>query len=203
MERNLTTEEKIKEAARRVFTQKGYAATRTRDIADECGVNLALLNYYFRSKEKLFDMVMLENMELFLQSVLGILNDTDTGLFDKIDLLVSHYIDMLMRHPDLPIFFLSEIKNDPERLVEKLGRKMLIEGSVLGRQWAELTLAGAIKPMNPIHLALNVVSMTIFPFVAQPILKYRAGIDSEQFNALMEERKKLIPQWIKGMLMAG
>jgi AcrR family transcriptional regulator len=49
-----TTEEQIKEAARRVFTRKGYAATRTRDIAEESGHNLALLNYYFRSKEKLF-----------------------------------------------------------------------------------------------------------------------------------------------------
>ena len=61
IEKNPSTEEKIKEAARRVFTKKGYAATRTRDIAEESGYNLALINYYFRSKEKLFDIVMLEH----------------------------------------------------------------------------------------------------------------------------------------------
>ena len=61
-----STEEKIKAAARKVFTRKGFAATRTRDISEEAGINLALLNYYFRSKEKLFDLVMMENMQHFL-----------------------------------------------------------------------------------------------------------------------------------------
>ncbi len=64
IEINASTEEKIKEAARRVFTQKGYAATRTRDIAEESGLNLALINYYFRSKEKLFDIIMLEHLQI-------------------------------------------------------------------------------------------------------------------------------------------
>ena len=50
----ITTEEKIIRAADKIFTQKGYAATRTREIAEEAGTNLALLNYYFGSKEKLF-----------------------------------------------------------------------------------------------------------------------------------------------------
>lgn len=57
---DLSTEQKIIEAARKVFTRKGYSATRTRDIAEEAGLNLALLNYYFRSKQKLFELVMAE-----------------------------------------------------------------------------------------------------------------------------------------------
>ncbi|HLZ87627.1 MAG TPA: TetR family transcriptional regulator, partial [Puia sp.] len=61
-----STEEKIMEAARKLFTQRGFAATRTRDIAEEAGINLALLNYYFRSKQKLFDIVMMENFRRFL-----------------------------------------------------------------------------------------------------------------------------------------
>ena len=66
-ETNLSTEEKFKEAARVVFTRKGYAATKTRDIAEEAGLNLALLNYYFRSKEKLFEIIMLEKItQLFV-----------------------------------------------------------------------------------------------------------------------------------------
>ena len=57
-EKEISTEEKILEAASKVFTEKGFAGTRTRDIAEHAGINLALLNYYFRSKEKLFEQVM-------------------------------------------------------------------------------------------------------------------------------------------------
>ena len=68
--KDLSTEEKIKAAAKKLFTQKGFAATRTRDIAEEAGINLALLNYYFRSKEKLFELVMKENVQLFLGTMI-------------------------------------------------------------------------------------------------------------------------------------
>ncbi len=72
-----STEEKIKEAARVVFMKKGFAATRTRDIAEEAGINLALLNYYFRSKEKLFELVMFEKFQKFF----GIIANVSARLF--------------------------------------------------------------------------------------------------------------------------
>ena len=67
-----TTEEKIKSAARTVFHTKGFAATKTRDIAKEAGINLALLNYYFRSKEKLFQIIMMDSIHSLFQSILPI-----------------------------------------------------------------------------------------------------------------------------------
>jgi len=74
-----STEEKIKDAARMVFTEKGYAATRTRDIAEKAGINLALLNYYFRSKEKLFDMIMLEKLMHLMKGIVQVANDPEHG----------------------------------------------------------------------------------------------------------------------------
>src|SRR5579859_5482121 len=89
-----STEEKIKEAARKLFTQKGFAATRTRDIAEEAGINLALLNYYFRSKQKLFDLIMMENFQEFIKGITVNLVD-DTMTFDqRIEKIVVAYIDM-------------------------------------------------------------------------------------------------------------
>src|ERR1035441_5179221 len=125
IEKNPSTEEKIKEAARLVFTRKGYAATRTRDIAEESGYNLALINYYFRSKEKLFDLIMLEHLQLFLNSVMGIVNNPETTLQKKIEDLISHYIDMLIKNPDIPIFVLSEVNANPQKLISKLGFKKM------------------------------------------------------------------------------
>src|ERR1700753_352983 len=123
MEKNASTEEKIKQAARKVFTQKGYAATRTRDIAEESGLNLALINYYFRSKEKLFDIIVVEHMQVFIHSVMGIVNDRQTTLREKIRVISGHYIDMLIKNPDMPVFVLNEIQSDPAKLLAKLGVK--------------------------------------------------------------------------------
>ena len=201
IEKNTSTEERIKEAARRVFTQKGYAATRTRDIAEESGLNLALINYYFRSKEKLFDIIIVEHLQLFIHNVMGIVNDPKTTLQEKVETLISHYIDMLIKNPHIPIFVLNEINTNPEKLIEKLGfEKMQRENLYIVKQWKELAVARKKPAINPIHIVMNVLSMTIFPFIASPLLRNRTGMSLEEFNKLMEERKKLIPIWINAII---
>lgn len=204
IEKNTSTEEKIKEAARRVFTQKGYAATRTRDIAEESGLNLALINYYFRSKEKLFDIIIVEHLQLFIHSVMEIVNDPKTTLQQKMEMLISHYIDMLIENPYIPIFVLNEINANPEKLIEKLGfEKMQRENIYIIKQWEEMAAAKKTPAINPIHIVVNVLSMTIFPFIASPLLRNRTGMSLGEFNKLMEERKKLIPVWINAMIKNG
>ena len=202
-EKNASTEQKIKEAARRVFTQKGFSATRTRDIAEESGYNLALINYYFRSKEKLFDIIMVENLQLFIQSVMGIVNDRTTTLQEKIEILVSHYIDMLIKHPNIPTFILNEVNADPKKLMEKLGvDKKQMDHIYLVVQWQELRASKKMPAINPVHLLMNFVGLTIFPFVGSPIIRNRTGLSIVEFNKLMIERKKLIPMWVNVMMMA-
>ncbi len=204
IEKNTSTEEKIKEAARRVFTQKGYAATRTRDIAEESGLNLALINYYFRSKEKLFDIIIVEHLQLFIHSVMEIVNDPKTTLQQKMETLISHYIDMLIENPYIPIFVLNEINANPEKLIEKLGfEKMQRENLYIIKQWKEMAAAKKTPAINPIHIVVNVLSMTIFPFIASPLLRNRTGMSLGEFNKLMEERKKMIPVWINAMIKGG
>lgn len=201
IEKNSSTEEKIKEAARRVFTRKGYAATRTRDIAEESGYNLALINYYFRSKEKLFDLIMLETLQAFVHSVQSILNDPSTSLNEKLEIMVSHYIDMLKANPGLPLFILNEINADPTKLMAKVGIADLgREQLYVAEQWQELRAQKKLPPINPLHIMMNLVSMTIFPFVGGPLIRNKFGLSTDEFNALMDERKKLIPVWIRAII---
>ena len=190
-----TTEQKIKEAAIKVFTQKGYAAARTRDIAEEAGINLALLNYYFRSKEKLFEEIMMERIQQLFGTLAPILNEANTGLEDKIDKIINHYIDMLLENPDLPIFVLSEIREHPDRIQRKIPIANFLEQSVFFLQMRERNPA-----INPLHFMLNILGMTVFPFVAKPILNTLPSVQKNGFNAMMEERRKLIPMWIRAML---
>ena len=198
--KDISTEERIKAAARKVFHQKGFAGTRTRDIAEEAGINHAMLNYYFRSKEKLFEMVMMETMAQFFKGVNLMLNDESTSLDEKIDLIVSNYVDLLLKEPELPTFILNEVRPNPQAFVEQNPIKEALTLSVLTRQYAEAVARGEITEPNLIQAILNVIGLVIFPFIAKPILTSIINIPEEQYKALMLQRKTLIPQWIKAML---
>lgn len=198
--KDISTEERIKAAARKVFHQKGFAGTRTRDIAEEAGINHAMLNYYFRSKEKLFEMVMMETMAQFFKGVNLMLNDENTSLDEKIDLIVSNYVDLLLKEPELPTFILNEVRPNPQAFVEQNPIKEALTHSVLTRQYAEAVARGEITEPNLMQAILNVIGLVIFPFIAKPILTSIINIPEEQYKALMLQRKTLIPQWIKAIL---
>lgn len=196
--KDLSTEEKIKEAARKVFTSKGFAAARTRDIAEEAGMNLALLNYYFRSKEKLFEIVMIENLLHFIGGIRTILYDTTTSIDEKIDNLSNYYIDQIIDHPDLPLFILNEVKNNRKFLKGKLNKNMMLKSHFMQQLQEELKKNK--KTIKPLHFVINTFSMIIFPFVAKPLLMEVALSKDAEFIELMNERKKLVPAWIKTIL---
>lgn len=197
-----STEEKIKNAAREVFHRKGFAATRTRDIAEAAGINLALLNYYFRSKEKLFDLIMLETLQGFLKSITMIFNEETTSLEQKLEIMVSSYIDMLTANPDIPLFLLSELRANPEGLASKIGVKEVVMQSYFMKQFKQGVKSGKIGPILPIHFIMNLMGLIVFPFVASPLLKGIGDLSGKEYVQLMQQRKLLIPQWIKLMLKA-
>lgn len=197
-----TTEEKIKIAARTVFHKKGFAATRTRDIAEEAGINLALLNYYFRSKEKLFNMIMFETLFNFMQNMAMVLNDDKSSLEQKVTTITSNYIDLIAKEPNIPIFMLSEIRYNADGLLEKLPIKNLIMNSVFFKQHQKAVKEGKITEPNPLHFLMNLLGLIVFPFIGKPLLKGIGGLNDTQFSKLMQERKKLIPAWLKAMMTA-
>lgn len=201
MNKNVSTEDKIKEAARKVFLEKGYGQTRTRDIADEAGINLALLNYYFRSKDKLFDIIMEESMQEMFSIIKNIINDETTSLSKKIDLAVERYTDLLLANPNLPIFVLSEMQANPTQLINKAGasENMIIESLFIKQLQEQITKVKL--NISPLHIFFNLISMSIFPIVAKPMLmSLYSEMTNEMHADFIDERRKLIPIWIKNML---
>ena len=196
VEVDLSTEDKIKGAAQKVFLKKGYAATRTRDIAEEAGINLALLNYYFRSKEKLFDLIMLEKLENFFGAIAPVLNNTGASLEQKIILFSSNYIDLLMTNPELPLFILSEVRHNPDRFAHKLPVAKVADSHFMKQ------LLEKRPDINPIHFLMNLLAMSVFPFIMKPIFHASGIMNEKVFQMRMEERKALIPKWVNGMLKA-
>lgn len=195
-----TTEEKIKAAARAVFHRKGYAAARSRDIAEEAGINLALLNYYFRSKERLFSIVMLETFQSFFASVVLTLNDPQTTLEEKVEKLVERYIDMLLEAPEVPLFLATELRRDPDALIGKVQAARLIPESILVRQYEDAVREGRIRDVPFIQFMINLMGLIIFPFFVSPMLKAVGDLRDEEFRALMIARKKEIPEWLRTLM---
>ncbi|RED22642.1 TetR family transcriptional regulator [Flavobacterium cutihirudinis] len=197
--KDASTEEKIKTAAKTVFYKKGFTATRTRDIAEEAGLNLALLNYYFRSKAKLFEIIMTETFVGFIDSIKVILNDEKTSLEQKVEIIAERYIDFIIKEPEIPVFILTEIRNNPEGLLKRLPIREIINESVFIKQFLTAVEKKEITESNPLHFLMNILGLVVFPFIAKPIIMGSRNLETEAFNDLMRERKKKIPIWIKAM----
>jgi len=190
---NLSTEEKVKLAATRVFVRKGFAATKTRDIAEEAGINIASLHYYYRSKEKLFEIVIGDSLRRFSMAMDEIFS-SEIPLREKIKRFVVTYIEVFKDNPLVPNFVLSESQRSPE-LMDKLlaNEKSLFH---LKKELKELAEAGVIRPTHPAQFIMTMMGLTIFPFLAKPIISRKTEIDDKKYNDMIEERKSLIPDMI-------
>ena len=195
MNKELSTEEKIIEAARNIFTQKGFSATRTRDIAEEAGINLALLNYYFRSKQNLFQIIIEEKFDTLFGMIGPILSDKEVPLEEKISTLVASYTLMLLENEDLPLFVLSEIKSN-EFILEKVKQNAeLLSQPVIENQLKERGFT-----ISSFNFIMNVMSLTLFPFMSKPLFVASGLVKEEEFALFVTERKKDIPTWIMNTL---
>lgn len=194
-ENEISTEDKILLAASKVFTEKGFAGARTRDIADEAGINLALLNYYFRSKEKLFDQVMKVKIVLLFGKIIPIISNEKTTIEEKIDLASEKYFEILSKNPNLPLFVISEIQKKNSDIKSILPVEKILMNSVIIQQIKEKN-----PELNPFHFLLNFLGMTVFPFLARPVFQNFHIMNDDEFQKFMEERKTLVPQWIKLIL---
>lgn len=190
-----TTEEKILAAARKVFVRDGMAGARMQDIADEAGINKALLHYYFKNKEKLFETIFKEATFEFLPRMNAIF-ESDMPLFEKIETFCREYIAQVMKTPYIPIFLLSELNKQPDQFIKKMWGNQRPKLDKMAMHVQAEIAKGAIKPIHPLSLVLNMFGMCVFPFVAKPMLSFAGRITDAQFNDLMELRKSEIPRFI-------
>lgn len=187
----ITTEDKIIRAADKLFTQKGYAATRTRDIAEEAGTNLALLNYYFGSKENLFKKVVQEKLKMLLEAMGPVLSDEDISLEEKIQSITENYTNLLLENEELPIFILNELTINKGLFTEIIQNTRQITQPILEKQLRNMGAA-----ISATDLIINTLSMTMFPFVAKPLMTSSGLVKEDEFIGYVTGRKEKIQQWI-------
>ncbi len=191
MELNTQTEQKILEAAEKVFYRKGKAGTSMQDIADEAGITRTSLNYYFRSKDKLFESVFRNAMEKFVPNIVAMLN-SDISFKEYMPNMISIIIDTMIENPQIPIFVLQELSSNPTRMPEIMIDLGINSEVALEKLKKDENLK--YLPIDPRQIIINVLSLCIFPFAARSMVQtilYNGN--EEEFIAAMHQRKILIP----------
>ncbi|NRA49312.1 MAG: TetR/AcrR family transcriptional regulator [Phaeodactylibacter sp.] len=192
----LTTEEKIRHAARKVFTSKGFAAARMQEIADEAEINKGLLHYYYRSKKKLFQAIFDEAFTRFSSDINQVFG-ADIPLFEKIEQFVDRYISMVIVNPELPGFIINELNQKGEAFIQEiLSRQTRPNPMPLITQIQAEAEAGRIRPINPAELFLNILSLCLFPFLARPMFQGMTGINNETYEEMMRQRKQEVAKFV-------
>lgn len=190
-----STEDKILEAATNVFVSKGMEGARMQEIADEAGINKALLHYYFRSKEHLFEAIFAEIIKFAFPKITRIVQ-SDEPIVTKIEQVIDAYIDLLIKHPFIPGFVIKELNRDPSGLF-KMVMKFGLNPQVVFDQIQLAMDRGEIIKMQPRHLAANIISMCIFPFAARPIISFVLFKDDQKaLETFYAERAEVIKQFV-------
>jgi len=206
VEHEMNTEQKILDAAKDVFEQKGMTGARMQEIADKAGINKALLHYYYRTKDKLFEKVFEVAFSLFLPKVKDMMTG-ETPIFEKIEFFVENYINLLNKHPYIPGFIISELNRNPQMLVNIFEKNIGLQKTdiiqKLDQQIQREVESGILKPISAQNLMTNVVSLCIFPIVAKPVLK---GIlfnnNEKEYKTFLKQRKEFVKEFVINSIKA-
>src|SRR5690606_15001040 len=192
---DIGTEKVILEAAKRVFHERGLAGARMQQIADEAGINKALLHYYFRNKEQLFKAVFTDAFAQVIPQINEIF-DADQPLLDKIRNFAVRYTTLLMENHYLPGFIIQEINNNPNFAAEYLTPERRPNPQKLLSQIREEVEAGRIRPVEPLQLVVNLLGLCLFPFIAAEMIRHVTGMSKAQYQRFLAERQKHIPEFV-------
>ncbi len=196
--KNQDTEQAILEAAKTVFTAKGYAGAQMQEIADVAGINKALVHYYFRKKQQLFDRVFKSVLETLVSPLLSILEKPMPAI-DKIETFINAYTDTLKENPYFPLFMLHELSANRELVIKFFKEDVKYKvGGLIAELLMESNLAS--HSIDPRQMAVNFISMLLFPFVGRDLLSQVFNLSPDEYNDFLEDRKKILFDLVKERL---
>lgn len=188
--------DRILDVARDLFIKNGYAGTSVRDIATASGTNVAHVKYYFDSKYNLFEIIFDEAFDILINRVFSTLN-SDMPFFEMVKSWINAYYEILPEYPQIPIFILNEVNQNPEALIERvLKRNPQAIFTRLSQRVDEEVKKGSIKDIPVIDLGLNILSLCVFPFMFRGLAIRVADKSVTEYNAVLAEHKKYVIELI-------
>jgi len=194
------TEEKILLAAQEVFIQKGMDGARMQEIADHADINKALLHYYFRTKQKLFEAIFKKVFSKIFPNLMELVH-SDQPFEEKLGSFIEKYVDLLQRNPFLPTFILKEMNRDPEILAHIIKSSGVVPADIFAMIEREID-AGNIRRMDPRDLMVNVLGLSIFPVAAGPLLNIMFfDNNKKEYERFIQHRKNSVKTFILNSIM--
>ncbi|MDR0659374.1 MAG: TetR/AcrR family transcriptional regulator [Prevotellaceae bacterium] len=191
-EKELKTEELILEAAEKVFINKGFAATKTTEIAKEAGVTHAMLHYYFRTKENLFNIVFQNKVQLLANSFFSVVHQ-DKSFTEIIGSAIEHHFDFIKENPELGLFIINEINSNEKnsKIWSDIAVPIFSNAVSSIKQMIDTEVQkGTIRPIDPVDFVQTVVSLNIFPFISKPLFKNLRHVSDKEYEKFSEQQKK-------------
>ena len=197
------TEALILQAAEREFLEKGYSGAKTTAIAQAAGVTHAMLHYYFRTKEKLFEKIVADKMDKLKRVMFGVIGNPDLPLRERLKQGVEKHFDFIAENPHLPRFIFNELHEHPERIDQVKNSIASIAAKAITTLQNEIdrkAASGECRPVDARMLMLDIASLNLFPFVAAPLISSSFGKLFEGRDEFLEMRKKENVRTVLGKL---
>ena len=192
MNKDNNMEQHILQCAEELFLEKGFSLVSTTDIAKKAGCNQALVHYYFRTKENLFQQIFQAKFTKFLY-IFTTFDDSDDDFTTRLRKKIEAHFDLLIENRQIPFLVINELILNKERrnaLVKRIYSGNLEIYRNFDRELQEEIQKGNIREITTLNLLINVVSMNIVSFLMLPILESQFDFDNDEIVEFLELRKK-------------
>jgi TetR/AcrR family transcriptional regulator len=194
-----TTARKIKAAAKMVFVARGYDGTTMQAIAEASGVNKALLHYYYRSKDNLFQMIFREQLEHFTRTLTDALKMPAATARERLEAWVDRERTLLNQDPQLPLFLLGEVRRNPALIKDLLQGVITPEAAAVQAETFK-DLAAEAREFAPDQILVLVYSLLMFPLLAAPLIQALLGVPPERWSQILDTQAALAKDLLKRFL---
>jgi AcrR family transcriptional regulator len=185
------TEKLIKEKAKILFFQKGFLDATTQEIADEAGVNRALIHYYFRSREQMLDILLVETIQEKKDRVRSILT-SDLPFREKIARYIDTVVDYGLSWPYLENFIISETARHPDKVKDICSKDRVKTSDLISAGLEEEIRKKRIAPISAVHFMVNLSALCNYPLLAKSVLQTIHGMTDAAYRKFLVERKQII-----------
>ena len=186
-------EQAILAAAKEEFLDKGYDGARTTSIARAAGVTHAMLHYYFKTKEQLFERIFHETMGMLMEGILEVFTQTEKPFRERIAEALGIHFEVIRENPRLPLFMIREVASRPERFAIIKNVISTFAGNLLIAMQRDINQAvaqGEISHIEATTLLLDMISLNVFPFIVKPVFEAATGLDLNGDSKFWELRKQ-------------
>lgn len=194
---SLQTQTLIKEKAKKLFFQKGFLDATTQEIADEAGVNRALIHYYFKSRDQMLDLLLEETILEKKERVSKILS-SDLPFRQKIARYIDTVVDHGLEYPYLENFIVSETARHPDKVKNLCTRYPTKSTDLIREQLEQEIKKKKLLPISPEHFMVNLIALCNYPLLSKSVLKTVHGMTDTAYKKFLLERKKVIYSTIFG-----